>query len=183
MAGVERRQPPGVDRPSVETGCETAGGPELRVSPSRSTRWFGGLVILSRPKGRIKYRELQKVAAIMTRCLSRCLNLRIVLLLCGLSMNLPVSAQEPQVIGHWPLRGDVQDHSAGKLPTISRAVNLDVSGLANDARGAAGFNGKDSVIEVADSESVRLGTREFSISLRATPMTNWMMCSVTWSAS
>jgi hypothetical protein len=72
---------------------------------------------------------------------------------------------EPTLIGHWPLRGDARDQSAAHLPTTARGVNFESAGPRKAPQTAARFNGRDSVIDVADAESLRLGTSEFSISL------------------
>src|SRR5687767_10202494 len=72
---------------------------------------------------------------------------------------------EPKLIGHWPLRGNAREQSGADLPTTARGVDFETAGLGGAARTAGRFNGRDSIIEVADAPSLRLGTSEFSISL------------------
>lgn len=78
---------------------------------------------------------------------------------------LNAAAAEPELIGHWPLRGNVRDRSPANLPTTGRGVAFDAAGPGGKPSTAARFNGTDSVIEVADAAALRLGTGEFSISL------------------
>jgi len=78
---------------------------------------------------------------------------------------LTAAAAEPELIGHWPLRGNVRDRSPANLPTTARGVAFDAAGPGGKPSTAARFNGIDSVIEVADAAALRLGTGEFSISL------------------
>ncbi len=75
------------------------------------------------------------------------------------------SATDPALIGHWPLRGDARELSGADLPTTSRSVDFETAGPGGTTRTAARFNGKDSVIEVADARTLQLGTGEFSIAL------------------
>lgn len=72
---------------------------------------------------------------------------------------------EPALIGHWPLSGDAREHSGAELPATSRGVDFETAGPSGTPRTAAGFNGRDGVIEVADARKLRLGTGEFSIGL------------------
>ncbi len=75
-------------------------------------------------------------------------------------------AEDPELIGHWPLRGNADDVSASKLKTIARDVEFNLTG-PNAVQGAAArFNGRSSVIEIEDADRLKLGTDEFSVSLR-----------------
>ncbi|MEQ1825505.1 MAG: LamG-like jellyroll fold domain-containing protein [Pirellula sp.] len=73
----------------------------------------------------------------------------------------------PEPIAHWPLQTDARDHSESKLSSVANAIQFSAADKQGDARTAAIFDGKKSVVEVADAPSTRLGTGEFSISLWA----------------
>ncbi len=83
----------------------------------------------------------------------------------GLLFAVWAEAAEPKLVGHWPFRGDVRDHSGNDLKATAKEVNLEVAGPAKEPRGAAGFNGRASRIDVA--EAPQLGHGEFSLSLWA----------------
>lgn len=92
---------------------------------------------------------------------------RLILLL-ALTMLLsssPGRAGEGELIGYWPLRGDARDHSPAALPTKAQGVDFDAASPRGTSRTAARFNGRDAFLEVADAESLRLGTSDFSLSL------------------
>jgi hypothetical protein len=76
-----------------------------------------------------------------------------------------ICADVPVLIGHWPLRGTDREATGAQLRTTSRGLDFDVQGPAGTPRQAARFNGRDSVVEVADAEKLRRGARDFSISL------------------
>ncbi|MFM7072315.1 MAG: LamG-like jellyroll fold domain-containing protein [Planctomycetota bacterium] len=62
-------------------------------------------------------------------------------------------AEEPGLVGHWPLQGDCRDHSGHGLHGINHGVDL-ATGL---------FNGRNAYIEIPASDSLRLGTGDFTI--------------------
>ena len=76
-----------------------------------------------------------------------------------------VWSAEPKLTGHWPLHGNAREQSGADLPTTARGVDFESAGPGKAARTAGRFNGRDSVIEVADAPSLRMGAGEFSISL------------------
>ncbi|MBS0205150.1 MAG: hypothetical protein JSS49_19780 [Planctomycetes bacterium] len=78
---------------------------------------------------------------------------------------VPGWSAEPVLIGHWPLRESDSERTGGDLKTTSRGVEFDASGPRQLPRTAARFNGRDAVIEVANAESLQLGTDPFSISM------------------
>lgn len=80
---------------------------------------------------------------------------------------------EPALIGHWPLRGSHREETKAALQTTSRGVVFDAAGPGGAPDTAARFNGRDAVVEVADAESLRLGTGEFSISLWLNTAAEW----------
>lgn len=76
-----------------------------------------------------------------------------------------LQAEEPTLIGYWPLRGNVADQSGNNLKTTARGVELDIVGPQNAPRTAGRFNGRDSVIEISDADALRLGSGDLSVSL------------------
>ena len=79
-----------------------------------------------------------------------------------LLLALPVSpcaaATEPGLVGHWKLAGDCRDSS----PRANHGVNHGVELAGPDG---AQFDGVDDYIEVPRSESLRLGSGDFSIAV------------------
>ena len=69
------------------------------------------------------------------------------------------------LIGHWKLAGDVKDYSAQGNHGNDRGVDLKAIGVDGKAGSAAGFDGRRSRIEIANSESLQLGANEFSIAM------------------
>jgi dienelactone hydrolase len=67
---------------------------------------------------------------------------------------------------HWPLRGNVEDHSrfehAGR---VHGAVDWAVAGPNGRPRGAAGFLGRDGWLEVPPGRAPQLGTSDFTFAL------------------
>jgi hypothetical protein len=86
---------------------------------------------------------------------------------CYWSMSAALSgvADEQMLIGHWPLREQAGEQSGARLSTTARHVDFETAGPPGQPRTAARFNGRNAVIEVADAESLRLGSSEFSIAL------------------
>jgi hypothetical protein len=74
-------------------------------------------------------------------------------------------ADESSLVGHWQMNGDAQDSSAHANHGHGLHVNLTAVGRDGKAGAAGGFDGRNSRIEVANSESLQLGTKEFSIAL------------------
>lgn len=71
------------------------------------------------------------------------------------------------LIGHWPLRGNAQDVAGqhhGKLHQVEW-----VTGPDGAPQGGARFNGRDSLIDIADAPSLQLGGEDFSV-------TAWIKC-------
>jgi len=72
-----------------------------------------------------------------------------------------------ELIGHWPLVQDTQDRSASKLTATARGLKFgEVVDSKNNMRGAS-FDGRTSMVEIADASKLKLGTQPFSISLWA----------------
>jgi hypothetical protein len=69
------------------------------------------------------------------------------------------------LVGYWKLNGDCLDYSGGENHATNH--NVDFFASAGDSKGseAAAFNGIDSFLEVADSESLRLGSSDFAVSV------------------
>jgi outer membrane protein assembly factor BamB len=74
-------------------------------------------------------------------------------------------AEDPLLIGHWPLQGNDHEQTGAPLQTTSQGVDFDANGPGGMPRTAARFNGRDSVVDVAPADALQLGTQEFSISL------------------
>lgn len=64
-------------------------------------------------------------------------------------------ADEPKLIGHWPLTNDAKDTSGNNRHGTEQAVEFAAIGAA--------FNGRSSRIDLADAP--QLGTGDFSIAL------------------
>jgi hypothetical protein len=75
--------------------------------------------------------------------------------LCSL-IAATVIAAEPGLVGHWPLQGDCRDHSGRGNHGVNHGVDL--------ASGA--FDGVKTYVEVPSSESLKLGTSDFTIAAR-----------------
>lgn len=75
------------------------------------------------------------------------------------------STGEPGLLAHWKLAGDTNDHSGNGHHGVNQGVDLTAAGPDGKPGGAAGFEGRGGYLEVPASDSLRLGKREFSISL------------------
>jgi len=62
------------------------------------------------------------------------------------------------LVGHWPLEGDCGDRSGNGNDGVNRGADL-------GSGEGAGFDGRGGHIEVSDSGSLRLGSRDFSIAV------------------
>jgi len=76
-----------------------------------------------------------------------------------------VDSQDPTLIGYWPLNVDSNDLGGGNLKSQGKQIRFENVGPNAKVGGAAIFDGKSSVIEVADAPSLRLGTDPFSVSM------------------
>ncbi len=96
-----------------------------------------------------------------------CRSVSLVALLLSLIAAWPAGASDPedkstprngsvrQLLGHWPLAGDSQDHSVGKRHAVVHgAVDWNVAGPGGQPRTAAGFNGRDAYLEVPGSTTL-----------------------------
>jgi len=81
----------------------------------------------------------------------------ILLILLGTAAN----AAESQLVGHWKLITDTQDHSASKLHDTNHSITFGET----DSRSAANFDGLSSYVEVANDDPLQLGTGQFSLSM------------------
>ena len=77
----------------------------------------------------------------------------IILAALGLICQPGASAAETGLIGHWKLQGDCRDHSDHGNHGVNHGVELETGD----------FDGRSAYIEVPNSESLRLGTGDFSI--------------------
>lgn len=76
-------------------------------------------------------------------------------------------AGENGLVAHWKLAGDAKDQSGNENHALNRGVDLNAPGPDEISGRAAGFDGRSGYLEVPLSDSLRLGKREFSISLWA----------------
>lgn len=65
----------------------------------------------------------------------------------------PVAHAEPGLVGHWTLQGDCRDHSGLGNDGVNHGVDL----------GTGAFDGASAYIEVPNSESLRLGAKDFAV--------------------
>ena len=71
-------------------------------------------------------------------------------------------SETADLVGYWPMKDDLLDHSGNGLASDARDVKL--SGCPDGRRGCAGrFNGASSVIEVRNHPSLNFGTGDFTI--------------------
>lgn len=85
------------------------------------------------------------------------------LLLLGLCPGL--DAQEGGLAGRWKLQGDLLDSSGNQNKTVNHGVELGAEGAKGQKNGAARFDGVKGHIEIPPSQSLALGTGDFSIAL------------------
>jgi hypothetical protein len=71
-----------------------------------------------------------------------------------------VAITDDALVGHWPLTLDTNDHGPHQLVTRAVDVELGRTGPVGEPRGAAAFNGRTSLLEVADHPVLRPGTGE-----------------------
>jgi hypothetical protein len=71
---------------------------------------------------------------------------------------LPAADLADGLIGHWKLAGDTRDSSGGGQETKNH-------GVVFSGQGAARFDGRKAHLQVADAESLRLGTGDFTLAL------------------
>ena len=69
------------------------------------------------------------------------------------------------LIGHWRLSGDLIDHSNRGNHGNSHGVDLNATGRYGKIGSAAGFDGRESYVEIANATSVQLGANDFSIAM------------------
>lgn len=70
---------------------------------------------------------------------------------------------DADLVGHWPLAVDTQDHSPLRHPTKAIDVELGHAGPHGQPQTAARFNGFSSLLEVPDHAALRFGSGEFTI--------------------
>jgi hypothetical protein len=77
----------------------------------------------------------------------------------------PLHAEEPKLLGHWPLNGTVRDISPNRRDAVNHRADLDATGRDGKPRGAAGFNGRDSHLAVPVRSAPSLGPGDFTLAL------------------
>lgn len=84
-----------------------------------------------------------------------------------LGTGLVTAGEEARLIAHWPLRADARDQ-VGSAHGKPLHVTF--------ADGAAHFNGRDSRIQVATTDALNVGTKDFSLSL-------WVRCATPFAST
>lgn len=69
------------------------------------------------------------------------------------------------LIAHWPLAEDGQDISGHGLHATSHKVDFSATGRNGSPKTAAAFNGEGALLEIPANERLRLGTKDFTVSL------------------
>lgn len=84
------------------------------------------------------------------------------------SIAVPMSAtsDDRSLVGHWPFTGDCNDRSTYKNHGRNHGASITAFGPHGTTEAAVCFDGLDDYIEVSDSESLDMGTDDFSISVR-----------------
>ena len=70
-----------------------------------------------------------------------------------------IAVADDGLIAHWPLRGDLNDHGPRSLTTKPHGI-----GTASNADGTK-FDGQDDWLEVPAADALKLGTKDFTVSL------------------
>ncbi len=73
------------------------------------------------------------------------------------------------LVGHWHLQNDFNDHSGSKLPTNDTDVSLVNDGPTSTLRRSSHFNGVSSVLKVDQIKSLDMGDHPFSIAAWVKP--------------
>ena len=74
-------------------------------------------------------------------------------------------ALEKGLVGHWKLDGDCKDYSGNANHGVNDGAHLAAPGRGGRPGAAARFDGRDDYIEVPSSQSLSLGSSDFSISV------------------
>src|SRR5262249_10991195 len=69
------------------------------------------------------------------------------------------------LIAHWPLTGDVGDHSGNGHHATNHGVDLDAPRPDGKRGGAASFDGRGAYLEVPGKRNLRLGKGDFSLAV------------------
>ena len=77
----------------------------------------------------------------------------------------PAASASDGLIGHWPLAGDVRDHSGQNRHGVNHGVDLGAAGPDGKVGTAAGFDGRTAWIEVPGG-GLPLATGDFTIAVR-----------------
>ena len=71
---------------------------------------------------------------------------------------------QTELVGHWPLGPDTKDHSRFSHATKAVDVGVGETGPNGKTNSAARFNGKTSLLEIADHPELRFGDGDFTVS-------------------
>ena len=81
------------------------------------------------------------------------------------SWSTVLNAQEKDPEGHWKLQGDLLDSSGNNNTASNHGADLRAVAIKGEKGGAAQFDGRGSYIEIPHSQSLALGSGDFSVSL------------------
>lgn len=88
-----------------------------------------------------------------------------VVLVCWWTVLMAGAENDSSLIGYWPLTSDCQDASEYANHGEIHGATFVLPGSPEGTEGATRFDGRDDFIEVADNESLDLGTGDFTISV------------------
>lgn len=75
-------------------------------------------------------------------------------------------SNEPVLVGHWPLAGNVKDVSGAGLDGQATGVDFKAKGPRGETAGAAGFDGNQGVITLPKEAGVAIEGEEFTLGVR-----------------
>ena len=81
------------------------------------------------------------------------------------SSGTSLNAQEKGPDMHWKLQGNLRDSSGNKNTASNHGADLSAVGIKGEKNGSAQFDGRKSYIEIPHSQSLALGSGDFSVSL------------------
>ena len=81
----------------------------------------------------------------------------------------PSHAADPPLVGHWPLAGDLKDHSGGGHDAENHGVTLATPGRRGQPDTAASFDGRGAWLKLPRPAGVASGTADFTLAAWINP--------------